>query len=53
MPLNHKKPAEFESDNKTAEVEIDLELSMQEKLARGIDKKMNSKISSKPRATKD
>jgi hypothetical protein len=35
---------EFESDNETAEVEIDLQLSMQEKLARVIDKEMNSKM---------
>jgi hypothetical protein len=34
-------------------VKIDLQLSMQEKLARAIDKKMNSKISSKSRTTKD
>jgi hypothetical protein len=35
-PLDHNEPFEFESDNKTAEVEIDLQLSMQEKLARAI-----------------
>jgi hypothetical protein len=29
-PLDHNEPFEFESDNETAEVEIDLELSMQE-----------------------
>jgi hypothetical protein len=38
---------------RTAEEEIDLQLFMQEKLARAIDKKMNSKISSKSRTTKD
>jgi hypothetical protein len=26
-PLDHNEPVEFESDNETAEVEIDLELS--------------------------
>jgi hypothetical protein len=36
-PLDHNEPFEFESDNETAEVE---------KLARAIDKEMNSKISS-------
>jgi hypothetical protein len=51
MPLNHNEP--FESDKETTEVEIDLKLSMQEKLARAIDKEMNSKISSKSRTTKD
>jgi hypothetical protein len=35
------EPFEFESDNKTAEVEINLQLSLQKKLARGIDKEMN------------
>jgi hypothetical protein len=44
--LNHNEPFELESDNETAEVEIDLQLSMQEKLARAIDKEMNSKICS-------
>jgi hypothetical protein len=52
-PLDHNEPFEFESENETAEVEIDLQRSMQEKLARGIDKEMNSKISSKSRTTKD
>jgi hypothetical protein len=52
-PLDHNEPFELESDNKTAEVEIDLQLSMQEKLARAIDKEMNSKICSKSRTTKD
>jgi hypothetical protein len=51
--LDHNEPFEFESDNETAEVEIDLELFMQDKLARVIDKEMNSKISSKSRTTKD
>jgi hypothetical protein len=33
-PLDHNEPVELESDNETAEVEIDLQqLSMQEKLA--------------------
>jgi hypothetical protein len=36
-----------------AEVDIDLQLLMQEKLARAIDKEMNSKISSKSRTTID
>jgi hypothetical protein len=49
-PLDHNEPFELESDNETAEVEIDLQLSM---LARAIDKEMNSKICSKSRTTKD
>jgi hypothetical protein len=49
--LDHNEP--FESNNETAEIEIDLELSVQEKLARAIDKEMNSKISSKSRTTKN
>jgi hypothetical protein len=52
-PFDHNEPFEFESDNEIAEVEIDLQLYVQEKLARAIDKKMNSKISSKSRTTKD
>jgi hypothetical protein len=52
-PLDHNEPFEFESDNETAEEEIDLQLSMQEKLARVIEKEMNSKISSNSRTTKD
>jgi hypothetical protein len=52
-PLNHNEPIELESDNEAAEVEIDLQLSRQEKLPRAIDKEMNSKISSKSRTTKD
>jgi methionyl-tRNA synthetase len=52
-PLNHNEPFELESDNETAEVEIDLQLSMQEKLARAIDREMNSKICSKSRTMKD
>jgi hypothetical protein len=43
----------FESDNETAEVEIDMELFMQEKLDRAIDKEINSKVSSKSRTTKN
>jgi hypothetical protein len=31
-PLDHNEPFEFESDNETAEVEMNLQLSMQEKL---------------------
>jgi hypothetical protein len=31
-PLDHNEPFELESDNETAEVENDLQLSMQEKL---------------------
>jgi hypothetical protein len=50
-PLDHNEPFEF--DNETAEVKCDLQLSMQEKLARGIDMEMNSKINSKSRTTKD
>jgi hypothetical protein len=52
-PLDHNEPFKLESDNETAEVEIDLQLSMQEKLARAIDKEMNSKICSKSRTAKD
>jgi hypothetical protein len=52
-PLDQNKPFELESDNETAKVEIDLKLSMQEKLARAIDKEMNSKIYSKSRRAKD
>jgi hypothetical protein len=33
-PLDHNELFESESDNETAEVEIDLQLSMQKKLAR-------------------
>jgi hypothetical protein len=51
--LHHNEPFEIESDNETAEVELYLQLSMQEKLARAIDKEINSKISSKSRTTKD
>jgi hypothetical protein len=35
-PLDHNEPFEFESDYETAEVAIDLQLSMQEKLTRTI-----------------
>jgi hypothetical protein len=52
-PLNHMEPFDFESDNDVAKVEIDLQVSMQEKLARAIDMEMNSKISPKSRTTKD
>jgi hypothetical protein len=52
-PLDHNEPFELESDNETAEVENDLQLSMQEKLIRAIDKEMNSKICSKSRTTND
>jgi hypothetical protein len=52
-PLDHNEPFELESDNETAEVENDLQLSMQEKLTRAIDKEMSSKICSKSRTTKD
>jgi hypothetical protein len=52
-PLDHMEPFEFESDNETAAVEIDSQMSMQQKLARAIDKELNSKISSKSRTTKD
>jgi hypothetical protein len=53
-PLDHNELFELEFDNETAEVEIDLQLSiMQEKLTRAIDKEMNSKICSKSRTTKD
>jgi hypothetical protein len=40
---DHNEPFEFESDNDIAEVEIDLQLSMQKKLARAIDKEIYSK----------
>jgi hypothetical protein len=52
-PFDYNGPFELESDNETAEVEIDLQLSMQEKLGRASDKEMNSKICSKSRTTKD
>jgi hypothetical protein len=52
-PLDHNEPFEFEFDNETTEVEIDLELYMQEKLARVIDKEINSNISSKSGKTKN
>jgi hypothetical protein len=42
-PFDHNEPFELESDNKTAEVKIDWQLSMKEKLARAIDKEINSK----------
>jgi hypothetical protein len=42
-PLDHNQPFEIEFDNKTAEVEINLQLSTQKKLARAIDKEINSK----------
>jgi hypothetical protein len=32
-PLDHNEPSELESDNETAVVEIDLQLSMEEKLS--------------------
>jgi hypothetical protein len=51
--IDHNEPFEFESDNETAEVEIDLQLSMKEKLAIPIDKEINSKINSKSRTPKD
>jgi hypothetical protein len=54
MVTGLSKPFKLESDNETAEVEIDLQLSsMQEKLARAIDKEMNFKICSKSRTVKD
>jgi hypothetical protein len=43
-PLDHNEPFELEFDNKTAEVENDLQLSMQEKLTRAIAKEIFSKI---------
>jgi hypothetical protein len=42
-PLDHNEPFEFESNNKTDELETNLQLSMQEKLAKAIDKEMKSK----------
>jgi hypothetical protein len=51
-PLDHNEPFKFESDIETVTEEIDLQVSMQEKLARAIDKEMNSKISPKSRTTK-
>jgi hypothetical protein len=50
-PLDHNEPFEIESDNKTAEVKIDLQLSKQEKIVRAIDKERNSKMSSKSSIT--
>jgi hypothetical protein len=50
-PLDHNEPFEFESDNETPEVEIDLELSMQGKLARAIDKEIISKSRTKKNVT--
>jgi hypothetical protein len=52
-PLDHNEPFEFESDKETAEVEIDLELYMQEKLTSAIDRENISKISFKSRTTKN
>jgi hypothetical protein len=52
-PLDHNEPFELKSDNETAELDIDLQLNMQEKLARAIDKEMNFKICSKSRTVKD
>jgi hypothetical protein len=52
-PLDHNEPDEFESENNTAEIEIDLQLSMQKKLFTAIDKEINSKISSKSRVKKE
>jgi hypothetical protein len=43
-PLDHIELFRFESNNETAEVEIDLQQSMQ--LARAIDNEMNSKVRS-------
>jgi hypothetical protein len=43
-PLDHNELFELESENETAEVEIDLQLSMQKKRIRAIDKEINSKI---------
>jgi hypothetical protein len=42
--LDHNDPFEFESDNKTAEEEIDLQLCMQEKLARIIGNEFQNKF---------
>jgi hypothetical protein len=39
--------------NESAEIKFDLQLSMQEKLTRFIDKEMNSKVTSKSRTTTD
>jgi hypothetical protein len=50
-PPEHNEPLEFEFDNKTTEVEINLQRSMLEKLARAVDKEMNSKTSSKTHVT--
>jgi hypothetical protein len=41
-PLDYNEPFEFESDNDRAEIKINLQLSMQKKLAKAIDKKINS-----------
>jgi hypothetical protein len=45
-PLDHNEPFELESDSETTEVEIDLQLSIQEKIARAIDKEIDFKMSS-------
>jgi hypothetical protein len=42
--LDHNEPFEMESDNKAAEVEIDLQLSRQEKLARAIDNRQGNEF---------
>jgi hypothetical protein len=39
-PLDHNEPFEYESGNEIAEEEIDLQLSMQKKLAKAIDQGM-------------
>jgi hypothetical protein len=50
ITMTHLK---IKPDYETAEVEIDLELSIQEKLTRAIDKEVNSKISSKSKTKKN
>jgi hypothetical protein len=52
-PHDHNEPFELESDNETAEVEIDLQVFMQENLTRAINMERNSKIWFKSRTTKD
>jgi hypothetical protein len=46
-PLARNESFESDKDNETVEEELEFQLSMQEKLARAIDKGMNFKIISK------
>jgi hypothetical protein len=53
LELGCNESIEFKSDNETAEVDVELQLFMQDKLTRVIHKEINSKIISKSRTTKD